>query len=152
MNFIYFVSGVILTSVIWFVFFQVKVYEITTKDHTKIVFHKTTPIITDKTLDKEMKNALIAHSEQANTPTKSFFSLFKSNEPAIVNAPIPQVVNSQTNVKLKYHTVSNGDSLWLIAREYYSEPSPKNIDKIMKANNMNKVVLLYPGQKLTIPM
>ena len=32
---------------------------------------------------------------------------------------------------VKFHIVTNGDSLWIIANKYYSNPSPDNINKIM---------------------
>ncbi|MBI3309147.1 MAG: LysM peptidoglycan-binding domain-containing protein, partial [Candidatus Melainabacteria bacterium] len=51
-----------------------------------------------------------------------------------------------------FHVIKNGDSLWLIAKEYYGEPTPENIRKIMEANRMNQIGYLYPGKKITIPL
>ncbi len=49
-------------------------------------------------------------------------------------------------------TVQNGDTLWAIAQNHYSGKDIRRmIYKIEKINNINKCII-YPGQKLTIPL
>lgn len=152
-NILWFTCGVILTSVIWFVFFQVKVHEIRTKDNTRIVFHKTAEIMTDKTLDKEVTKKLqnqkdtevqkpkSTENQKQEKPWSSWF--IKSKKEVVVNpASLPPV---------RFHTVGNGDSLWVIANKYYSNPSPENISKIAKGNKLKITAILQAGQKLVIP-
>ena len=136
---VWFVSGVMLTSVIWLIFFQVQIHEIRTKNDTQIVFQNSAGIMTDKTADKE-----IAKTFKLSFPKLSH--LFKPKQQKVV---IPQPVLPLPAVR--FHIVENGDSLWTIANKYYSSPTPENIDKIMKANNMKRVGILGIGQKLTIP-
>lgn len=52
----------------------------------------------------------------------------------------------------KTHTIRDGDSLWIIAKDYYGDPSPSNIKKIMDANDMRRIGLLRPGKKIVIPI
>src|SRR3989338_423852 len=49
----WFLGGLALASLAWFVFVQAKISELQT-DSIKIVFHKSAPIITDKTVDTEV--------------------------------------------------------------------------------------------------
>ena len=158
-NLIWFTGGVILTSVIWFTFFQVKVNEIRTKDNTKIVYHKTAPIITDKTADKELAKSLgsqdsklldnqivLKQEKEKVSQAQPWISWFNQK-------PKQQVIaTNQVPSQIKYYTVSNGDSLWIVAGKYYSNPSPDNINKLIKANNLKLSSILQPGQKLVIPL
>lgn len=151
----WFFCGVMLTSVIWLIYFQIKVNEIRTKVDTQIVFQKSAALVTDKTVDKEVSKELHT-SKQANQvkqePVKkevvkkfgfpNWFSSKQKKEIPVAPAPIQAV---------KYHTVADRDSLWGIANKYYSNPSPQNIDKIMQANNMKRIGTLSIGQKLVIP-
>lgn len=139
-NITWFLSGVILTSVIWFVFYTVKVHEIQTKDNTRIVYHKTAETKVEKPVVKEVtKQPEIKPVQKSGG---SWFKLKPKNQ--ISSKPI-------TPASVRFHTVGNGDSLWSIANKYYSNPSQANINKIMKANNMKKIGLLQPAQKLAIP-
>lgn len=128
----WFALGSIVASVIWLIFFQINVHQIKTQHDTQIVFQNTPQILTDKNADKEIIKTLEnkQKTEQQNDSPKT-------------------VTNTQLAVK--YHTVGNGDSLWTIANKYYSNPSPDNINRIMKANNMRRVGILNIGQKLVIP-
>ena len=144
-NILWFISGVIFTSIIWFVFFQVKVHEIRTKDNTRIVFHKTAEIMTDKTLDKEVSKKLENQKvikQESQKPWSNWFKSRPKKEAVINPASLPPV---------RFHTVGNGDSLWVIADKYYSKPSPENINKIAKANKLKLSSSLQPGQRLVIP-
>ncbi|HEV7348267.1 LysM peptidoglycan-binding domain-containing protein [Telluribacter sp.] len=51
---------------------------------------------------------------------------------------------SQKSIKLRYHTVQNGDTLWNISQQY-----GMSIDKLKKENNIRGNTL-KPGQKLLI--
>ena len=134
-NIVWFLSGVMLTSAAWLVFFQVNVHEIKTKADTQIVFQKSANLMTDKVLNKEIASTL---SPQ----------VFKKEEPennVVLSNPPPTIKEH------KEHIVIDGDSLWIIANKYYSNPSPDNINKIMKANKMKRIGVLSIGQKLIIP-
>lgn len=59
----------------------------------------------------------------------------------------------QNNPKSKgYYVVKSGDTLWAIAKKYYNNGSKFN--KIYKANKsiIKNPSLIYPGQKLVIPI
>ncbi|MBI2996799.1 MAG: LysM peptidoglycan-binding domain-containing protein [Candidatus Melainabacteria bacterium] len=140
-NLLWFLCGVMLTSVIWLIYFQVNVNELRTKNDTQIVFQKSVNIMTDKSADKEMSKKLNVQKQKFSF-SNPFKSKPKLQEIKVTPKELPVV---------RYHTVGNGDSLWVIANKYYSNPSPENINKIMKANNMKKVGLLSIGQKLVIP-
>ncbi len=146
-NMTWFLGGVVLSSLIWLIYFQVNVHEIRTKSDTQIVFQKSANIMTDKTVDKEVTKQLKDKKvAKENMVSKYFSNLFlkKKTTPVAVNEP-PKIE------PVKFHIVSNGDSLWVIANKYYSNPSPGNINKIMQANNMKRVGTLIIGQKLVIP-
>ena len=155
-NLSWFVGGVALTSLVWLIYFQVNVHEIRTKSDTQIVFQKSVNIMTDKTVDKEVSKQLgkkITEAKVNNSnlskenPISKYFASFFSKKPQTI-----QAVNEPPRIEpVKFHTVQSGDSLWIIANKHYSNPSPTNINKIMKANNMKRVGTLSIGQKLVIP-
>jgi LysM repeat protein len=73
----------------------------------------------------------------------------------IVNEETGKVTSATTDSKnpksTGYYVVKNGDTLWSIAKKYYSDGS-----KYMKIYNANKNIisnpsLIYAGQKLVIP-
>ena len=148
-NMSWFLGGVALTSLVWLIYFQVNVHEIRTKNDTQIVFQKSAAIMTDKTVDKEVSKQLKdkkSAGEKGNIISKYFTTLFARKTPKI------QPVNEPPKIEpVKFHIATNGDSLWVIANQYYLNPSPENINKIMKANNMKRVGTLSIGQKLVIP-
>src|SRR3989338_7420112 len=57
-NTAWFISGVMLTSVVWLIYFQLSVHEIKAKHETQIVFNKSAELMTDKTADKEITKSL----------------------------------------------------------------------------------------------
>lgn len=190
----WFTSGVVLSSLVWLVFFQVNVNSIQTKSDTEIVYQNKAKIITDKTVDKELTKKLeklekkiekqkevIAKAETAKKGSKLAFitNLFgKKEAPAkeviaeeepeievdIADADVETIEervelaiaeDKPAEVKVKeptLHTIRSGDSLWIIARDYYGNPSPENIRKIMEANDMSRVGVLRPGKKIVIPL
>ena len=150
----WFLCGVMLTSAIWLVYHLLSVHEIRTKGDTQIVFHQTTKIVTDKNLDKQISKELKVKPDRKN-PNKQWYSFFSRpfvSKDIIVKTNTPKVMPPVTEPKpVRYHVIKNGDSLWTIAAGYYSNPSPENINKIMKANNMKRVGVLSLGQNLVIP-
>ena len=158
----WFFSGILIASVIWFICLQVTIFQIKSKSNTQLVFHKTLDIVTDKTADKQISANLLSH-KQTKTFGLGFQEWLKnmSSNSTVNNKSddkaIKEEAKENTQVvpedvpKIKYHTISNGDSLWIIANKYYSDPSPANIEKIMKANKMRRIGILQPGQKLIIP-
>ena len=185
-NLAWFLGGVMLTSVIWLIYFQVSVNQIKTRMDTQIIFQNSAAITTDKNVDlqvaKQLESKNITTSNEMieldkqipqqpevkkETQNSSFkFPNFFQSKPKqqtlqnqnIINKKTPQLKTETVqqapanNVNLvKHHTVSDGDSLWTIANKYYSNPSPNNIEKIMKANKMRRVGILVVGQKIVIP-
>lgn len=166
-NLMWFLGGVMLTSVIWLIYFQVSVHQIKTKMDTQIIFQNSASLTTDKNIDLQVAKQLesensIANNEMIELGTKkveqsTFFKFpsFFPAKPKIENKVQPKTEQVQqvsvNNVTSISHTVSNGDSLWTIANKYYSNPSPTNIEKIMKANKMRRVGILVVGQKIVIP-
>ena len=159
-NLLWFVSGVMLTSVVWLIYFQFKVSEIRTKGDTQIVFQKTAALMTDKTVDKEVSSKLGNKStaeEKAKgevAAKKSIFSdwfISKPKSKPLAESPAIKQEQPVNIAPVGFHVVSSGDSLWTIANKYYSNPSPENINKIMKANKMRRIGILSVGQKLVIP-
>ena len=179
-NAIWFVGGVMLTSVIWLIYFQVNVHAIKTKNDTQIVFQKSAALMTDKTVDKEVINKLqkqktigessITLNEIINKKTINSGTQIKSEMSKITEKPLKEqskiafsnwfapknnqkavVVTPPSIKEPKTYSVVNGDSLWIIAKKCYSDPSQENINRIMKANNMKRVGTLSIGQKLVIP-
>ncbi len=148
-NLTWFLGGVAMTSVLWLIYFQVNIHEIRTKSDTQIVFQKSANIMTDKTIDKEVSKQLKKTDKaSANLISKYLTNLFSKKNPEIK----PIAINEPPKIEpVRFYTVANGDSLWVIANKIYSTPSPENINKIMKANNMKRVGTLSVGQKLTIP-
>ena len=148
-NMTWFFGGVALTSVIWLIYFQINVHEIRTKSDTQIVFQKSANIMTDKTADKELSKQLKdkkSAERKENVISKYFSNLFSRKSVKV------QTISELPKIEpVKFYTVANGDSLWVIANKHYSNPSPENINKIMKANNMKRVSTLVVGQKLVIP-
>ena len=152
---VWFLGGVMLTSVIWLIYFQVNVNEIRTKSDTQIVFQKSIGLMTDKTVDKEISKQLTnkkSLQNKENPIAKVWNNLLKKKFNKTVAVSVPVVASPiEASNTVRYHTLVNGDSLWTIANKYYSNPSPGNISKIMKANNMKRVGTLRIGQKLIVP-
>ncbi len=178
-NLIWFLIGVMSTSAVWLIYFQLSIHQIKTKADTQIVFQESAKIMTDKTADKtvtqKLENQALteekgqrlesidtphivnisqpAQTQNKEVPRGSWVSWFnaplkKVEAPKQVTPSIPSIQQPQT---VRYHTIGNGDSLWIIANKYYANPSPENIAKIMKANNMKRIGVLSIGQKLVIP-
>ena len=166
-NLMWFCSGVLLTSAVWLVYFQISVKEIKTRADTQIVFQKATAIMTDKTVDKEVskqlnqKPAAKGEVKKAKGILPSFLANWFQPKEAKLEAETQSTPEQAQEVKepttppvetqLRYHTVANGDSLWTIAQKYYESASPSNMNKIMKANNLRRASYLRPGQRLIIP-
>ena len=146
-NLSWFLGGVAITSLVWLIYFQVNVHEIRTKSDTQIVFQKSANIMTDKTIDKEVSKQLKdKKASKENVISKYLANIFSRKKPQAI------VVNEPPKIEpVKFHTVTSGDSLWVIANKYYLNPSPNNINKIMKANKMKRVGTLIVGQRLVIP-
>lgn len=53
--------------------------------------------------------------------------------------------NNNGNVKYKYHTMGNGDSLWSISQKYGT-----SVDELKKMNGLGKNYMLHPGQQLKV--
>lgn len=152
-NIKWFLIGVMSTSVIWLIYFQLNMHEIKTKSDTQIIFQKATQIVTDKTIDGELTkklNGAKASTEPASKQDRTMFwdKLFSKSKGQV---GVVAQNTKMTTTQIRYHTVVNGDSFWLIANKYYSSPSQQNINKIMKANNIKRITLLKIGQKLVIP-
>ncbi len=179
-NLTWFMAGVMSTSAVWLIYFQLSVHQIKSKADTQIVFQKSANIMTDKTVDKvatqtlekqktealvqnENNQAIVSQAVQASKPVVIPWVNWFNVPPKKVEAPkqvlpsLPQqavkatVPQAQITPKVRYHTIGNGDSLWIVANKYYSNPSPENISKIMKANNMKRVGILSVGQKIVVP-
>ena len=153
----YLITGVMLTSVIWLIYLQFHDYHIRTKNDTQIVFQKSAEIITHKTADKQITSVINSQQLEKNSQLaacssqlKNLFNWFPSKPKVIKEEKVKQP-NPQQPQAVKYHTVTTGDSLWTIANKHYSDPSPTNIEKIMKANNMKRIGILSIGQKIVIP-
>lgn len=180
-NLVWFASGMMLMSVVGLIYLQMNGREIKPKQEIQIVFQKSAQIMTDKTADKEVSEKLVSteiaksSTEQATTsgfkfefPKLALFSLPKAeqkveakqlaqevvaSEPKPVQAPVQQQIAEPVVNQVKYHTIGNGDSLWILANKYYSNPSQENIKKIMRANHIRSVYsTLHLGQKLVIPL
>ncbi len=156
-NLSWFLGGVALTSVIWLIYFQVNVHEIRTKSDTQIIFQKSANIMTDKTVDKELskqlkdKKVVEAKINASSVPKENVISRYFTNLFS-KNPSKTQILSELPKIEsVKFYTVASGDSLWIIANKYYSNPSPDNINKIMKANNMKRIGTLSVGQKLVVP-
>lgn len=163
-NLKWFGGGILVTSLILTTFFQFKIHELTKKDNIKIVFHKAAHITTDKTLDRDITRGLTeneiklakASSKQVFPISFNFFSRNQKEVKALDTKETKLAANN-ANVReekdqIVSHVIQNGDSLWLIAKEYYGDPSPENIRKIQEANDLRIVKYLYPGSKLIIPL
>lgn len=168
-NLAWFLGGILASSAVWLIYSQVSINEIKTKADTQIIFQKSTAIMTDKNFDKEAQKQL----NKNNSKSFGFLSnLFNTKKPVVpkqiqntntqtelqqepqkeqATAEMKQEIPSPQIPTVRYHTVQNGDSLWIIANKHYSNPSPQNINKIMKANNMRRIGVLSIGQKLVIP-
>ncbi len=63
--------------------------------------------------------------------------------------PVKPVENAAATVsadgKAKYHTIRNGDSLWIISQEYNV-----SVDDLKKWNNIGKSYMLLPGQRIKV--
>ena len=64
----------------------------------------------------------------------------------IVKAPAAIVTSPKSSGS---YTVVSGDTLWAIAKKYYSDGS--KFPKIAEANKLKNPNLIFPGQKLVIP-
>src|SRR3989338_10010943 len=144
----WFGAGVILTSLVWLIYFQISVHAIKTKHQTQFVFHKSAEILTDKTADEQLTKTLLKQA----SPKFSFSlpNLFAkkpveakptdqikpeektqlATEQNKVIIPIPEAANSSQD--LTYHTI-------------------ENVNKIAKANKLKLNSVLALGRKLTIP-
>jgi hypothetical protein len=176
----WFTAGMMLTSVAFLIYFQMNGREIKQKQDIQIIFQKSTQVMTDKTADEAVSRKLesneIAQSQTNTTPkaaNKEFkfelpkFALFtpkaEVQKPVqeIKPEPVKEVVTESAKAPIqvveetstiKHHVVRSGDSLWIIANKYYSNPSQENIKKIMRANNIRSIYsTLRLGQKLVIP-
>lgn len=170
---VWFLGGVLLTSAIWLIYFQLTVHEISTKSDTQIVIHKSTSLTTDKTIDKGIiseigkqeieKEVVKPEVKPTNVATRKLKLPNWFSENPTTRADL-QGVSVKPSIKpiqiktvqeelgpLTHHVVGNGDSLWYLAKKYYLDPSPQNIEKIMKANDMRKIGVLQIGEKLVIP-
>lgn len=147
----WFFLGVILTSVVWLIYFQLNVNQIRTKNDTQIVFQKSMQVLTDKTADKQITKNI--ETQKTTTPISKKFAFpnWFSGKQKESKKEVKAQENVQTATAIKHHIVINGDSLWLIANKYYSNPSEGSIKKIMEANNMKRIGILTLGQKLVIP-
>lgn len=158
----WFTSGVLIASVVWCTYHQIDVNSIKANEGTKIVFQTAASIVTDKTFDERITKNLqredITLAKVNNRENKSWIplisSFFAKEGETKQNT---ETTDSSENAEPKdlpetYHVIKNGDSLWLIAKEYYGEPTPENIKKIMEANKMNRIGYLRPGSKITIPL
>lgn len=166
-NFAWFAGVVILTSVISIIVFQLKIAEFKNKENIQIVFHKSAHITTEKTVDTDLTSSLTKEPQkiaQANVNKGIKLPVFPGlffKKPA-ADKVVPQTKNQiaeaenkiQQDLKTNFvnHTIQNGDSLWLIAKEYYGDPSPDNIKRIRNANDIRTLNLLLPGNKLVIPL
>ena len=155
-NFIWFFYGVMLTSILWLIFYEFKVYEIKTKDSTSIVYHKTTKLVTDKTVDKEVMKTLKKEAIETQENLLAIQSVPIKKESVFSKwfklKPKQKVIPTKSTMPTaRSHVVGSGDSLWVIANKYYSNPSPENINKIAKANKLKLSSSLQPGQKLLVP-
>lgn len=169
----WFSSGAVLASLIWLIYFQVSVHQIKSTHGPKVVFQTAATIVTDKNFDKEISKTLgnepVALASVNDKPEFKipFFSDFFAQKPQPVQ-PIIEVAENISETtsetvpeaestvvpqvhKLTHHVIKNGDSLWLIAKEYYGNPSPENIEKIKQANPANSSYL-YPGKQIVIPL
>ena len=181
-NLVWFASGMMLMSVVGLIYLQMNGKEIKQKQEIQIVFQKSAQIMTDKTADKEVSEKLVSteiakssSAEKAATsgfkfelPKLALFSLPKTeqkaeaqqpakeviaSEPKPIEVPVQQQIAEPVVNQVKYHTIGNGDSLWILANKYYSNPSQENIKKIMRANHIRSVYsTLHLGQKLVIPL
>lgn len=182
-NLAWFLGGVMVTSVIWLIYFQVSVNHIKTKMDTQIVFQNSASISTDKTVDKQIANKLKKENNvvketvlNKEVPKVAFkFPTFfapKPKQELIVQETLTQNNKKEEQIvqpekqeqkvetpsagntgAARYHIVSSGDSLWTIAKKYYSDPSPRNVERLMKANEIKKrkMASLYIGQKIIVP-
>ncbi|MEW6467764.1 MAG: LysM peptidoglycan-binding domain-containing protein [Bacteroidota bacterium] len=76
-------------------------------------------------------------------------STTKNTKP-VTTKPMAPTDNTKTsttngNVKYKYHTIKNGDSLWLISQKYGT-----SVDELKKLNGFGKNYMLYPGQVIKV--
>lgn len=147
-KFTYFAFGIMVASLIWLIYFQFSVNQIKTKNDTQIVFHSSANIMTDKTADKEITKKLGNQESKAPLSHRVKNLLNRLFTP---KQKTETAVNPATIAAVRFHTVGNGDSLWVIANKYYSNPSPENITKIAKANNLKITAILQAGQKLVVP-
>jgi|GEM_PF-2527846 len=176
----WFTAGMMLTSVAFLIYFQMNGREIKQKQDIQIVFQKSTQVMTDKTADETVSKKLGSNElaqSQTNTITEPANKEFKFEFPKIAlfspkveeqkpiqeikpQQPVKEVIAESAKAPIqveetntvKHHVIGSGDSLWIIANKYYSNPSQENIKKIMRANGIRSVYsTLHLGQKLVIP-
>ncbi len=117
--------------------------------------------MTDKTVDENITNKLDSNEFAKNQAVEvskkeelkfNFFENKKNETIKIKETPKVEAKAVIAKESTRYHVIKGGDSLWIIANKYYSNPSQENINKIMKVNNIRNVYsTLQLGQKLTIP-
>lgn len=167
----WFASGMVLTSLVWLIYFQLSGHTIGSYTRPKIVFKTAATIVTDKSFDREITHGLgesrlaLARVKNENKFSLPFISGLLAKKPEEAKATKESSIgsnvkvvenvseeNSSSTLPATYHVIKNGDSLWLIAKEYYGNPTPENIKKIMDANKLTPVSYLYPGKKIVIPL
>ena len=91
-----------------------------------------------------LKNSLSKRLDQLSEDVdKLKMELKDAREKTLVSIP-PKGGESQTNV-VRYHKVSNGESLYRIGRRYGI-----SISELCRLNNLNPKKHIYPGQKLRV--
>ena len=112
----------------------------------------------DYTIKEDASNGLdlvvqIKLKQYRDYGTKTANIKFVDNKPkASVKKKRSTKTSPEPKKSPKTHTVKSGDTMWAIAKKYYGNGS--QYPKIHKANKdkIKNPNLIYPGQKLTIPV